>query len=127
MINADKPTPDKVLQSFWSSFEWPARPTTAIGDDMVLPYIAYTGADSFFLDGDVSGEAHLYQHTSLEVTINAKEREIAERIGREGIRLPCQGGYIWIKRGTPFSRSLKDTDDITLKHRYLSVFYEFIK
>lgn len=127
MINQDLLTAAGVIQEFWNSFEWKAKPTTAIGDDMALPYIAYTGTDSFFQDGNVSGEAHLYQRSGLESEINAKEREIAEAIGSNGIVIKCQGGAVWIKRGSPFARSLRDYDDINLKHRMLNVFYEFIK
>ena len=46
--------------------------------------------------------------------------------GRGGILLPCDGGAIWLKRGTPFSQNMGDESDDMVKRKYLNLVVEFL-
>ena len=39
--------------------------------------------------------------------------------------LPCDGGAVWLKRSTPFSQSMADDTDASIKRRYLLMTAEF--
>ena len=38
----------------------------------------------------------------------------------------CQGGGVWLTRGSPFCQSLTDEDDNTIKRRYINVTAQFV-
>ena len=40
--------------------------------------------------------------------------------------IPCDGGYIWLKRGSPFCQSLKYEDDNSIKRRYINLTAEYL-
>jgi hypothetical protein len=39
--------------------------------------------------------------------------------------LPCDGGAVWIKRGSPFAQRIKNTSDDMIKRRYINLSAEF--
>jgi hypothetical protein len=59
------------------------------------------------------------------VEANAKAEEISQTIGRGGIFLKCDGGSIWLKRGTPFAQNMGDDSDNLIKRKYLNITAEF--
>ena len=63
---------------------------------------------------------------STSVIPNAKAQELSDAIGYGGKILPCEGGYIWIKRGSPFSLSQSDADNNNVKLRSINVTVEFL-
>jgi hypothetical protein len=42
-----------------------------------------------------------------------------------GKTLPCDGGAIWIKRGSPFSQNMGDPNDDLVKRKYINITAEF--
>lgn len=117
-------TKEQALQSFFSSFDWPAFDENTVPDDAVLPYITYEvmldnlGAPVYF-------SASLWDRSSKWTTIDAKTREITDRIGRSGITLPYDGGAIWLIRGSPFIQRMADDDDM-IRRILLNLQAEFI-
>ena len=57
---------------------------------------------------------------------NAKAEEIGKHIGRGGRLIPCSGGAIWLKRGSPFAQSMGDNADDMIRRKYLNITAEFI-
>lgn len=124
-------TKDKALYAFFSGFGLSAYPDSAVlnenGEpDVVLPYLTYTPVFDAWGGEPVSLTVNLWYRTESEAIPNAKAREISQVIGQGGVVLPCQGGYIWLKRGSPFCQSLADQADPQIKRRYLNITAEYL-
>lgn len=123
-------TKDKALYAFFSGFGIPAYPDTAVlnenGEpDVVLPYLTYTPIFDAWGGEPVSLTVDLWYRTEREDIPNAKAEEISKAIGLGGKVLPCDGGAIWLKRGSPWCQSLSDEADRAIKRRYLNVTAEY--
>lgn len=119
-------TKDKALYAFFSGFGLTAYPDNAVlnenGEpDVILPYLTYTPVFDAWGGEPVSLTVNLWYRTESEAIPNAKAQEIAKAIGRDGVNVPCDGGTIWIKRGSPFSQNLADEVDPAIKRRYINV------
>lgn len=114
-----------ALHQFFSSFGLMAYTTTSVPEDAVFPYLTYELITSAWEEGDVGLTVNLWYHTESEAVPNAKAQEMSERIGRAGCVVGCDGGYIWIKRGSPWCQSLKDEVDDAIKRRYINVTAEY--
>jgi len=125
-VEFDNMTAEKVLNQFFSSFDLQAYPATD-ASEKELPFLTYETPQSFFEDGTVSCAVNLWYKTDSESVPNAKAREIANRVGRGGIVLPIDGGYLWIRRGTPFSQPLFDDTDKSIKRRYILLILEYLR
>ena len=112
-----------AIQGFWSSFGLEAFEENAVptGDDAPeFPYITYElVTDDYGAEAAMS--ASLWYRGASWVPVNAKADEIGRRIGNSGIRIPCEGGFIWLRRGTPFAQSMGDPDDGMIRRKVMSV------
>lgn len=138
-------TPAAALYQFfasaipgWSAYAETAVPSKAAGDayDATFPYLTYSLPTSSFNFGEVSVSVNLWDKkrgakqdgtqagTATEATMNAAAAALSDAIGRGGVTLPCDGGYIWLKRGTPFSQAMAD-EDVTIKRRYINIVAEY--
>lgn len=120
-----------AIYAFWTSFALPAFEENSVplkdtgGADVETPYITYELiTDS--LGAEVSLSASLWYKTESWVEINAKADEISAAIGRGGKRLYCDGGAIWLKRGTPFAQRMGDDSDTAVKRIYLNLTAEYL-
>lgn len=68
----------------------------------------------------------LWYRTESEAEPDAKVQEISEAIGLGGALVGCDDGYLWIKRGSPFSTSLYDEKDPTIKRRSINLNVSFL-
>lgn len=119
-------TKEAALKQFFGSFGLEAYPTSAVPKDAQFPYLTYESAVSAFEEGEVSLTVNLWYYTTQESGPNQKAREISKVIGQGGVVLPCDGGYIWLKRGSPFCQSLSDQADPQIKRRYINVTAEYL-
>lgn len=115
-----------ALHQFFSSFGMTAYTATSVPDDAVLPYLTYELSTSAWQGGEVGLTVNLWFYTESEAVPNAKAQELSQAIGLGGKILPCDGGYIWLKRGSPWCQSLKDETSPTIKRRYLNVTAEYL-
>ena len=117
-----------VIYNFWSSFGLQAFDENAVptGDDAPeYPYITYELiTDS--LGNPVAMTASLWYRTSSWTAPNAKAEEIGAYIGRGGIVLSCDGGGIWINRGTPFAQSMRDDNDDLIRRKIINIRAEYL-
>ena len=121
-------TKEQALHSFWSSFGLTAYEENSVpsGENKPdLPYITYSvSTDSF--GNDVALNANLwYRGTSWSV-VNDKAAEISAAISSGGKLLDCDGGCIWVKRGTPFAQNMSDPMDDLIKRKYINITVEFL-
>lgn len=119
-------TKGEALHNFFSRFGMAAYASTAVPDDVVLPYLTYEAIFDTWESGEVGLTVNLWFYTDSEAVPNAKVQEISAAIGSGGTTLPCDGGFIWIKRGSPWCQSLRDETDSTIKRRYLNVSVEYL-
>lgn len=119
-------TKEVALKQFFSGFGIPAYPSTAVPKDVIFPYLTYEVILSAFEDFPVSLTVNLWYFTTSESLPNAKARELSSAIGRGGKVLPCDGGYIWLKRGSPWCQSLTDETDVNIKRRYINMTVEYL-
>lgn len=118
-------TKGQALQNFFSGFGMEAYPSHAVPDDAIFPWLTYDAIFDSFSGGEVSITVNLWFHTESEALPNAKAQELSEAIGLGGVFLRCDGGVIWLKRGSPWCQSLSDESDRQVKRRYLNVTAEF--
>jgi len=119
-------TKEAALKQFFSSFGITAYPSTAVPKDVVFPYLTYEVITSAWGAEPVGLTVNLWYFTTQESLPNAKARELSEEIGQGGAVIPCDGGYIWLKRGSPWCQNLTDETDPNIKRRYINVTAEYL-
>lgn len=118
-------TKDKALYAWFNNF-MPFYPASSVPGDVVFPYGTYELITDSLYGGEVGLTVNLWFYTESEADPNAKAQEFAQYIGLGGAVIPCDEGYIWIKRGTPWSQSLVDESDAKIKRRYINVTAEYL-
>lgn len=117
----------QAIQTFWSGFGVPAYDENTVPDGDSLPefpYITYsvqTGA----MDEPVALSASLWDRTNSWEEISKKASEIAESIGYGYALMEVDGGYVVIRRGTPFAQRMADEDD-TIRRIYMTINVEYL-
>lgn len=115
-----------ALYQFFSGFGMPAYAASSVPDDVVFPYLTYELTTSAWDGGEVGLTVNLWFYTTSEAVPNAKAQELSDAIGYGGVTLPCDGGFIWLKRGSPWCQSLRDDTDKNIKRRYINVTAEYM-
>lgn len=112
-----------AIQGFWESFGLAAFEENAVPsgkDSPEFPYITYELVTDDL--GNVAAmTASLWFRGTSWVPANAKADEIGARLGYAGVRLSCDGGRIWLRRGTPFAQPMGDPSDDMIRRKVLSV------
>lgn len=119
-------TKEAAICTFFSSFDLPAYEASDVLPDIPYPYLDYTAPTGFWGDGENAVTVNLWYNTSSNVVPNAKAQEIADAIGPGGYTLACDGGMVWIKRGSPWCQSLVDAVNKSIKRRYINVTVEYL-
>ena len=114
-----------AIYQFWSSFGLTAYEENTVPTDAAFPYVTYQlVTDSF--DREVPATASLWYRSESWTAINAKTEEISRYIGAGGRLIDCDGGFIWLKRGTPFAQNMGDESDDLIKRKYINVTVEYM-
>lgn len=115
-----------ALHQFFSSFGMAAYTATSVPEDSEFPYLTYELITSAWGAEEVGMTVNLWFYTESEAIPNAKAEELSRTIGLGGKVLPCDGGFIWIKRGSPWCQSLSDETSPDIKRRLLNVTAEYL-
>lgn len=118
-------TKGAALQAFFSQF-MDAYAASSVPDDVLFPYLTYELTTSAWDGGEVGLTMNLWFYTTSEAVPNAKAQELSDVIGYGGVTLPCDGGFIWLKRGSPWCQSLRDDTDPMIKRRYCNMTAEYL-
>lgn len=118
-------TKDKALYAWFSQF-MTAYPETSVPEDAQFPWLTYELVSGALDSGEVGITVNLWYYSEKEAEPNAKAQEIANAIGMGGVIIPCDGGAIWIKRGTPWCQNIRDDSDGNIKRRYLNITLEYL-
>ena len=114
-----------AIYQFWSSFGLTAYEENTVPTDAAFPYVTYQlVTDSF--DREVAATASLWYRGESWTDINVKTEEISRYIGRGGRLIDCDGGFIWLKRGSPFAQNIGDESDDLIRIKYINVTVEYM-
>lgn len=119
-------TPEAAIFSLLGELDVPAYAATSVPDDAEYPYATVEMTVGSFWDGEVPLPVSLWYYGDSESEPNAGARALAATVGSGGRVLPCDGGAVWVKRGSPFSQSMGDPTDDKVKRRYVNLTAEFI-
>ena len=120
-------TPEAAVYQFLGSFGIPAYAATSTPSDAEFPYITYDLVLGEWLQSEVNMPVNVWYRTDSEAQPNAKVREISRAIGGGGTLVPCDGGVLWIKRGSPWAQAVRtESGDEKIKRRYLNIDIEYI-
>ena len=119
-------TPEAAIYQFFNSFGIPAYMDSSVPDDAEFPYITYNLVENDMNQTETNLTVNVWYRTESEALPNAKVRELFDGIGLGGVTLPCDGGMVWLKRGTPWSQSVTiEGEDEMVKRRYVNVNADF--
>lgn len=99
---------------------------SAVPEDAELPYGTYTYIDDAWDGGQVNFVVNLWFRTESEAVPDEAAQKLSDKIGYGGALIPCDEGYVWLKRGTPWCQSITNTDDPAIKRRYINVTAEYL-
>ena len=118
-------TKAEAMRNFWNSFGIPAYEENSLPTGIPFPYITYQLVEDSF-GNEVALSANLWYRGTSWSAVNDKAAEISAAISSGGKLLNCDGGCIWIKRGTPFAQNMSDPMDDLIKRKYINITVEFI-
>lgn len=120
-------TPEAAIYRFMSSFGIPAYASTSTPSDAEFPYITYDLVIGSWMRGDVNMPVSLWYRGESEAEPNAKVREMSERLSDGGVALHCDGGMVWLKKGSPWAQAVRvEGEDEKVKRRYINVNVDYM-
>lgn len=114
----------QAWNAFWQRFGLKFYDENTVPEGASLPYGTYNESISYF-DEPVMMSASLWYKSKSWADITQKAMEIAAYIGLGGIKVPFDGGQLWIKRGTPFAQRMSD-DNEQIRRIYINVEVEYL-
>ena len=120
-------TPEAAVYTFLSSFGIPAYAASSVPDQATFPYLTYDLVLGEWGQPEVNMPVNVWYRTDSEALPNAKVREISNAIGMGGVTLPCDGGMLWVKKGSPWAQAVTvEGEDEKVKRRYVNVNIEYL-
>ena len=119
-------TKNKALYAWFNDGEIPFFFFFSVPDDVLMPYGTYEYTDGAFDTGEIGLTVNLWFRTESEAIPDEKAKELSKRIGYGGVYIPCDEGYIWLKRGSPWCQSLTYEEDPAIKRRYINITAEYL-
>lgn len=118
-------TPAAAVCDFMAGFGIPAYAAASVPDGAGFPYITYELAVDDFWGGEVALAMDIWYRGDSEAEPNAKAREVSRAL--VGCRcIPCDGGGIVLKKGSPFCQGMGDAADDKVQRRHINLTAEFI-
>ncbi len=120
-------TPEAAVYTFLSSFGIPAYAASSVPDQATFPYLTYDLVLGEWGQPEVNMPVNVWYRTDSEALPNAKVREISNAIGMGGVTLPCDGGMLWVKKGSPWAQAVTvEGEDEKVKRRYVNINIEYL-
>lgn len=88
-------------------------------------YGTYTPVFDSISGSSVQITINLWAYTAQEKPLNDAANALAKAVGYGGKSVKCDGGYIWLRRGTPWCQNLYEDDD-NIKRRYINLTAEYL-
>lgn len=120
-------TPEAAVYSFLSGFGIPAYAAASVPDRAEFPYITYDLVVGSWDSFEVNMPVNVWYRTESEAEPNAKVRQMSEAIGLSGVTVPCDGGMLWFKKGSPWAQAVTiEGEDEKVKRRYVNINIEYL-
>ena len=120
-------TPEAAVYTFLSSFGIPAYAASSVPDQATFPYLTYDLVLGEWGQPEVNMPVNVWYRTDSEALPNAKVREISQAIDMGGVTLPCDGGMLWVKKGSPWAQAVTvEGEDEKVKRRYVNIDIEYL-
>ena len=120
-------TPEAAINNYLSSFGIPVYAATSTPAEATFPYITYDLVCGEWLGGDVNMPVNIWYRGDSEAAPNAKVRELANSLGLGGKTLKCDGGMLWLKKGSPWAQAVRvEGEDEKVKRRYVNINIEYL-
>lgn len=120
-------TPEAAIYQFLSGFGIPAYAATATPSDAQFPYLTYELVVGDWGGGEVNMPVNVWYRTDSEAKPNAKVREIRDALKFGGAQVPCDGGALWLKQGSPWAQAVRvEGEDDKVKRRYVNINVEYL-
>lgn len=119
------PTKVAALQAWLEGFGMPVYSAQGVPDGTEPPYITYTPVSGAWGDGEQAVTVDLWLRTESEAKANAAAEAMGCALGLGGVMLRCDGGGLWVKRGSPFWQAV-DSGEPGVKRRYVNLSIENI-
>ena len=120
-------TPEAAIYQWMSSFGIPAYAATSTPSDAEFPYITYDLVLGEWGGTEVNMPVNVWYRGESEAAPNAKVRQIGRALGIGGVTLPCDGGIVWLKKGSPWAQAVRvEGEDEKVKRRYVNVNVEYL-
>ena len=116
-------TKEQAYHAFLASFGWATYDENTVPENAALPRLTYSFASDEF-GYPVALSISVWDRSTSWTTVTNKADEIYNAIGLGGKIIPFDVGYIWIKRGRPFSQRMADEND-TIRRIYLNIEAEY--
>ena len=100
----------QTWNDFLSSFGLPVYDENTVPEDASIPRMTFSWAESE-MDAPVALSASLWYRSKGWKGITLMAEGIYNEVGYAGKVLPMVDGYLWVKRGSPFSQRVSDPDD----------------
>lgn len=120
----------QAISAFWESFGYPAydASTVPIGDDAPdFPYITYSVSSSAY---DDAGTPLMLTASFWDRSTSWKRAEQfaanASAIIRHMRPIQCEGGFVWIREGSPFAQRLGDPTDDRIRRILINLDVKFL-
>lgn len=123
-------TPEAAIYGFLNGFSIPAYASSSVPEQdspewKGFPYITYDLVLGEWGQPEVNMPVNVWYRTDSEALPNAKVREISKVIGMGGVLLHCDGGALWLKKGSPWAQAMTiEGEDEKVKRRLLNVSIE---
>ena len=115
------PTRTAALAAWLGGFGMPAYSAQAVPDGTEPPYLTFTPVSGAWGDGEQAFQLE----QKIKAVANADAEAIGRALGLGGVMLPCDGGGLWVKRGSPFWQAV-DSGEPGVKRRYVNLSIENI-
>lgn len=119
-------TKEQALDSFWQSFGIDAYDESSVPQGTEFPYITYSVATDSLSQYGTALNASIWCHSTSWETATLLSNLVSERIGYHGKVLPYDGGYLWIKRRSPFAQRMSDPEDDLIRRIVLNIEAEYL-
>lgn len=120
-------TPEAAIQQWMEGFGIPAYAFTSTPSDAEFPYLTYELVEGDWMAGEVNMPVNIWYRTDSEAAPNAKVRELSQALGVGGMTLSCDGGMLWLKKGSPWAQAVRvEGEDDKIKRRYVNVNVEYL-
>lgn len=120
-------TPEAAIQEFFEQFGIAVYAATATPSEAAFPYLTYELVEGEWLQPEVNMPVNLWFRTSKEKIPNEMVRKFSKAIGKGGCLVKCDGGTLWLKKGTPWAQAIRvEGDDEMIKRRYLNINVEYL-